>query len=246
MILAKNDSEDFFNEEAIAYFRNDGYIRNGDLTKIKNKILGIPNAEYKEPFRYGTLLDIYLTERERFIKTLTFHNESEKFSIHTGTEVLYFTTTEYVNILQNAEALLSQYPELSASSGTFQKVVKSENLAIDEQLFVKAKIKIDKYFEKGEHPKYPELTVQIDIKTTSAKSYEEYIKRFYELDYHRNGAFYKDVAKSNMNVLIAVNRESKIFPIYIAKDILEEGRKAYKTIIKQGVKAGLIVPNPSY
>ena len=245
MIIAKNEDSyyDHLDEETLAYFRNDGYVRNGDLTKLKNQLLGIPPMEYREPFRYGSLFDLYLTEREKFDKGLFFHSESGKFCTNTGTETLWFSPTEYKTIMDNAEAVLSMFPELAQGTGAYQKVIKAENLTIEEGISVKAKIKIDKYFDKGEHPKYPDMTVQIDLKTTSAKSYDEYIKKFYELDYHRNGAFYKDVGKSNMNILVAVNRESKIFPIYIAKTILEEGRKSYRTLVKQGIKKGIISPN---
>lgn len=92
------------------------------------------------------------------------------------------------------------------------------------------KSKLDSLFKK---------TV-IDLKTTSAKTENEFKRNILSFKYNRQGAFYMDAVGAKRFIIVGLQKQApfNIWKIEISKTDLEAGRKQYLQLLKHGQKHG--------
>jgi len=230
-------------QEGDGYFAPDGHQSNSKVKSLAHEAKkGEPlNFDYKEPFRYGSLLDVYITEPERF--EATFQNLKDgKFCItDEGGELKKFTLLELETIIQNKMALFARFPQLKEAE--MQKVIRRDSFAIGKYK-VRAKIKCDFYFGVEKAREIFGLPVTgpaiVDLKATTAKTEEEFESRFWKYDYHQQAAFYSDVAGACTFWIVAINRESEIYHFRVAGNRFKAGRLRYTNRINLAGEAGLL------
>jgi hypothetical protein len=232
MIKARKTSA--YSTELLDYFKADGYLRNGDVTKLYHRLTNKPANDYKGAYRFGSLFDYYYTETDYFKENIDY--DGEKFYLSEGNKKLEFSFEEFELFVKSAQVLDAKYPNLR-KYGVTQFIIKDKLIVNNRE--VKAKIKCDFWFDKT-LPEMPKMKVIVDLKTTTATSKEEFMKRFFEYDYDRNGAFYLDVAKANVYMCLAISRNLEIYEIAVAKDLLQSGRAKYNYIIENSIKKGFL------
>jgi hypothetical protein len=92
---------------------------------------------------------------------------------------------------------------------------------------LKCKIKMDKFFEN--------LKSILDLKTTAAKTLEEFLESIVKYGYHRQGAFYIDGACADRFIIVGICKTypHKTFTVILPFDhpLIEQGRTEYEELI---------------
>lgn len=90
----------------------------------------------------------------------------------------------------------------------------------------------------------------IDLKTTSERSVEGFMKHFTEYGYDTQAAFYLDgLQQANRFVFVCVSKVSyEVFPMTVRRgdETYETGRRKYKKLLKEAAKEGFYTAQEFY
>ncbi len=203
MIAAKMTDAEYFAYPALS---------NSKMSEIKKGLTG--NFDHYDPadaFRFGTLIDAMITEGHRI---------------------------EWAMKLLDDEPII---PDEFAKAKSMRK-----SFIIDRQcaaLLVDNNVEFQKVFIRELEMKHMDVPfrklckckfdffggVSGDIKSTTAKTEKEFIDACYRFDYWRSRAFYMDIAKTDLDVIIGISKQNfKIFKL-----VIKRGDKYHTEGVKQ-------------
>lgn len=227
------------------YFKPDKFLSNSKVKELAHMVdKGTPPESHYNQFRYGTLLDVYMTDFERFNETLFRSKKGNLVIKDEFGEVAHFSLKELEMIIKNKTAVFEKFPALQDAET--QKVIRNEAFTIKSKTFdltVRAKIKCDFYFtpEQARHlVGKVRKPVIVDLKSTSAPTYKDFMTNFWNYEYHRQAAFYTDVAQACSFWIVAVNRASDVFAFRVTPQMIQAGRLNYTNAITKAFRAGLL------
>lgn len=219
------------------YFEQKDFISNSDLSRYDALSRG---KEYKEAdrsiFEFGSALDCYITEPEKWDKA--------KFNLK-----------EFQ--LEQIEKIAGLFKERESLDGCeLQKEVYNDNFRFKD-VAIKAKVKIDwlKYkdyiSDDGEVMDFiPKYKYVYDLKSTTCLTLREFYKKIFSYAYDRAGAWYLDVAEADFYSLIVCNYTNKeelandfnhqIWQIDFTPQMLQMGRNEYQRILRYAIDNGFV------
>lgn len=194
-------------------------VSNSDLSALKKLLYGGEEFDPTEAFRFGTLIDMMLTEP----KKVNFFNYTcdgeqytkEQFEQARKMKFAFFKDPLARKMIDNAET---------------QKVM-SRDMQIDFEgvkFTLPVRCKWDLWM--------PPVKWGGDIKSTTATSQKQFEAAAKHFDYDRQRAWYMDIAGSDQDILIAISKENfQVFKIPIRRgdDFFNEGQRKYKELAFQ-------------
>lgn len=206
------------NETAIALFKEFGYrghpyVSNSDLTNLfKQTALADQVNDLTRAFRMGNLIDAWITRGES-INTIRHTVDGESF-----------TDEEWEIGRQSKRAFYNDdLCRMIASQGMFQKAFFSHAPRFADGSPMR--------YEQGRKCLYdiwlPYHRWGCDIKSTTAKTLDQFKAQFDYLHYDRSRYWYMDITGSNQDLVIGISKINfQIFKIYIPRgdDIFNSGK----------------------
>lgn len=194
------------------YYHNNEFVSNSDLTSMTRQECGVElpkNIQYI--YDFGNLVDRLITDkasaRDWFSITKTLQSED------------YILAENLAN-----ELLKNSLVKLALPFLVFQhEIYKTVELSHNGRLFkFKARGKLDGLAKK--------LRLSIDYKTTKCTTIESFTNSCYSLGYHRQGAIYMTLAKTDRHLIAGVSKvNKKVFLILMVRgdDMFKSGMNAY-------------------
>ncbi len=191
-------------------------LSNSKMSEIKKGLTG--SQDFFDPtnaFRFGSLVDAMITESHRIEWALKTLDDSpiipEEFETAKQMRRSFLADKQCNDIIFN-------------NNVEFQKVFirELEMKHMDVPFRKLCKCKFD--FYGG---------VSGDIKSTTAKTEKEFIDACYRFDYWRSRAFYMDIARTDLDVIIGISKQNfKIFKLVIKRGdkYHTEGFKQYNEL----------------
>lgn len=207
-------------------------VSNSDLTALKYKLfpqLNFVSENAKlEAFRKGTLVDALITEPKAF----NYYKKSVGDYTYTDDEIKWG--------MEMRKALI-KYSQGSKAEQQFMAYVLK--YAETQKAFVNPAMKFDVGFMQFELPTrckfdwwMPGLKAGLDLKTTSATNYKQFLDEVEFIGWHRSRAWYADLvnqlnpALGNTDGICAISKKNfKIFFLKMKRGdkYFENGRKEY-------------------
>lgn len=187
-------------------------LSNSKMSEIKKQIAG--KSDFFDPadaFRFGSLIDAMITEWHRIEWAMKLLDNEP------------IIPTEFETARKMRKAFLA---DRSCCDLVFSNNVEYQKVFIREmemqstgvKFSVLCKCKFDFYG-----------AVSGDIKSTTAKTVQEFIAACYRFDYFRSRAFYMDIAKTDLDVIIGISKVNfKIFKL-----VIKRGDKYHTEGVKQ-------------
>lgn len=191
-------------------------LSNSKMSEIKKQITG--KSDFFDPadaFRFGSLIDAMITEGHRIEWAMKLLDDQP------------IIPTEFETARKMRKAFLA---DRSCCDLVFDNNVEYQKVFIRQlemqstgvQFTVLCKCKFDL---SG--------AVSGDIKSTTAKTLQEFIAACYRFDYFRSRAFYMDIAGTDLDVIIGISKVNfKIFKLVIKRGdkYHTEGVKLYQEL----------------
>lgn len=194
-------------------------VSNSDLSALKKLLYGGDEIDPTEVFKFGTLIDMMLTEPSK-VNFFNYTCDGEQYTPE------QFEQARKMKYSFMKDPLAKQIIE----KAEFQKIMTRE-MQIDYDGFkfsLPCRCKWDLWMSP--------VNWGGDIKSTTATSQKQFEEAARFFDYDRQRAFYCDIAGSNQDILIAISKENfKVFKIPIRRgdDFFNEGQRKYKELAFQ-------------
>jgi hypothetical protein len=193
-------------------------VSNSDLTELWKQMIGDEaRYDFEKAFRFGSLFDAMITEPHRintYAKTIDgIPVESKDWNTALKMKQTFFNDpfcSHFHSICEGQKEFVTQSHEMSFGGGNFT---------------LPMRCRYDLYSEA--------IRYGGDIKSTSAKTMDEFIASCTAFDYWRARALYMDISKSEKDVLIGVSKKvDKIFIIKIEKGDpnYQKGKERYQEL----------------
>lgn len=212
------------------YYSDTAYVSNSELTAFQIAIGERPEIGGNKEFNYsfGSLVDALITEENLIAE------EYNGVVNHDG-EIIQFDEDVFNRAKKmRQDALEHPYMKLLKQNMQFQKVHRIKALEIDCEhghVHLPFRTKMD-----GDNER---LDTGWDLKTTAAKTQQQFINSLFLFEYDRQCAVYMDVAKRNRFVFTGVGKEpdrrTKKHPIFFYaverdSDFYRGGRAKYQRL----------------
>ncbi|MDX9847432.1 MAG: PD-(D/E)XK nuclease-like domain-containing protein [Tenuifilaceae bacterium] len=188
-------------------------VSNSDLSKLKQELYPRPMPDPTQAYRFGSLLDAMITEPDR----VDYFKRSHDGDV--------FDRGTWETALRMKDAFWRD--ELCQN---LMQGVDSQKVMIRQRVLNYRGVE----FELGVRCKWdgwrPDLGYGFDIKTITAETQSQFEAALRFFDYHRQRAFYMDIADSNYDILIGVSKKNfKVFKTFIRRGdaLYREGYEDY-------------------
>lgn len=178
-------------------------VSNSDLSSLKKMLYAIDAPDPTEAYRFGSLIDMKITEPEKVNYT----------TLECSGEVYKPEDWEKANRMKKA-FLKDEFCRNLLSHSTPQKVMINPHQRFEcdgFEYFLPVRCKWDLWGEL--------LNWGGDIKSTTATTHKQFVDAIYHFDYDRQRAFYMNIAGSNQDVLIGISKVNfNVFKVPIRRD----------------------------
>ena len=192
-------------------------VSNSDLSRLKSELNPRENiADPTAAYRFGNLLDIVITEPEkadffnRIIGTEKFTAKEWKLAEKMKNA---FLRDEYCfNLIKDRRNSLFQYVEVKDRTFNFKGF----------EFTLPCRCKFDIISKP--------IKISADIKTTDAKTHNEFLSAIEYFDYDRQSAWYMDLGETDHHVIIGISKKNnKVFKVFINRksSLYLQGKNKY-------------------
>lgn len=191
---------------------------NSDLSEFKRLLIGDNRKLPKTAFKIGSVFHAMLLEPA----TVSPEVWATLTEIQQDQVLAMFHSA-------NKDVLLNKYLQSD----------RREEVFLFEEEGLKCKAKIDLL---------PHIDKVVDIKTTSAKTYQGFVEAILKYDYHRQGAFYARAAQRPGTIFVGIQKQAPfdIFHVdlthWTGPASMEAGRHLYLHLIRQ-IKQSNFIPS---
>ncbi len=185
-------------------------ISNSDLAEVYRHFYGGHNFWSMEGLRFGTLFDAIVTDRANI----------DFLNLKIGDE--QYTSAEFELAERMYKSILSETNILGIIELSSFQVVMNNKIEIGNNLVLPCRCKYDGWIKNA--------GFGWDLKSTSAKTYNEFLTHINTFSYYRQRAFYMDISGAKKDLLIAVSKYTmKVFcvPITPESEIYKKGKAEY-------------------
>lgn len=200
--------------QAINYF-DLPEVSSSDLGALKRTFYGLPDnrAELIEVFNFGNLVDAMLTERNLLYPALMGLRQADG-------SMIYFEPSVW-RLARRLADTLEKDPVISLllpiSIGQYIVRRTLDFMYEGEVYQIKGKCKFDLLARK--------IKTGLDFKTTSCRTYKEFVESIFFFDYDKQGAWYMDLGRIDYHWIAGISKSTgKVF-----KYAIERGDKAHKS-----------------
>jgi hypothetical protein len=186
-------------------------VSNSDLSWLENQLNPKPIADFTDAFRFGNLIDGMITENFKVdyinLKYNDIQFNKSEFKIAEKMKASFLRDPFCIDFINDCETQVEMFD-----------VLETEYNSIDIKLHRKCKWDAWKKIYGG------------DIKSTVATTQKQFEQAVYYFGYHRQRAWYMDIAKSDVDVIIGISKKNyKIFKVFIDtnSEIYKKGKEDY-------------------
>ncbi len=241
-------------KEQEAYFKQSEFISRGDLLRVEARLKGLPEKDTPEfVFEGGRMFDAFFTEPAKF--KADEYSDFDKLQLLKALRAFEGYKGPYYALVQEWATFVRQSlrGETKAPEGwIFQHETYRHEFAISEGIAVQAKIKSD--------IRVKQYNLCIDLKSTTCKTYFDFVQSLHKYSIALQGAWYKDVGKFDKFVVVGVNYQTpnalekamngdakameallapaQVFVVEFSEMTLQKERTRYQRIIKEGIQQG--------
>ena len=200
-------------------YYNRSEVSNSDLSNLKKLLYGCDSFDPIEAYKFGTLIDMMLTEPDK-VNYLTYQCNGEQYTVED------FEKAKQMKRAFNKDELAYKMLQRSDTQKIMIRIMPIEFEGFKFELPVRCKFDLW----------MPNLNWGGDIKSTTATSQKQFEAAARHFDYDRQRAFYMDIAGSNQDILIAISKVNfKVFKIPIKRgdEFFQSGQDKYRELAFQ-------------
>jgi len=192
-------------------------VSNSDLSWLKNQFESVSyRGEVEKAYKFGTLIDCMITEPDK----VNYFTRECSGTVHSYDEF------EQAQEMKKA-FYKNEMCRIMASQAKYQAIMRRRMSIVHDGFEFELPVRCKWDLWIGNH------AVNGDIKSTAAETQRQFEEAVRYFEYHRQRAWYMDIAQSDRDVLIGISKKNyKIFmvPITRGSELYKLGKARYSEL----------------